>query len=348
MIIKFLCNLLLLAPSFVYFLTFSQGQSCANPLNLNSNCYAQFNSDVNNLTTSVNHSAGGCSYPAGIPTEDFRAFVRFTVTSNFTGDLVVHDVNYDSEIAIWLYSNEANFSSTNCMTGGTLISCNDDDWGYVEINDISFRADRDYFLFIEYWDTYRLGTANEIVVDIIGGNCNSGGVLPVVLSSFEVSLLGEEAHISWISNSEINNAYYQVQRSSNLRDWEDVIMIPGAGNSSTEIFYETVDKNPLQETSYYRLKQVDFDGTETIHETKSITKSSLFVYPNPTKSDFTIVLPSLSNSTSVAIYDVHGKCVLTEYVSKEKRKVTLSSETFENGIYFIHFENEVHKLIVQH
>ena len=62
------------------------------------------------------------------------------------------------------------------------------------------------------------------------------------------------------NTSELNNDFFTVERSINSTDWEIIGTVNGAGNSKSLINYSFIDSSPLSGTSYYRLKQTDFDS----------------------------------------------------------------------------------------
>lgn len=86
-------------------------------------------------------------------------------------------------------------------------------------------------------------------------------VLPIEILSFTGENLNTYNHIEWISASEINNDYFQIERSTNGIDWELLTIVNGAGNSNKNIYYSYRDTGFKNELNYYRLSQTDFDGT---------------------------------------------------------------------------------------
>lgn len=84
--------------------------------------------------------------------------------------------------------------------------------------------------------------------------------LPVELLSFNAYPKDENVHIEWVTASEINNDYFEVQRSSDGINYETNEIVDGNGTSSQMHQYELTDFNPLPGLSYYRIRQVDFDG----------------------------------------------------------------------------------------
>ncbi len=94
-----------------------------------------------------------------------------------------------------------------------------------------------------------------------GSNVNIiDGVLPISLLSFDVKQRKGGIELLWSTASEINNDFFTIERSVDGNNWNILAFIQGAGNSNQELHYKYYDENPLDDISYYRLKQTDFDG----------------------------------------------------------------------------------------
>jgi hypothetical protein len=127
------------------------------------------------------------------------------------------------------------------------------------------------------------------------GTLSFSSTLPIELISFDAYLTNGTVALEWQTASELNNDYFTIERSSNGVDFEPIMNVDGAGNSNHIINYFETDYSPLAGTSYYRLRQVDFDGTETFSEMKTIKTydvlaTEMNLYPNPTDGAFHIVL----------------------------------------------------------
>ncbi len=112
--------------------------------------------------------------------------------------------------------------------------------------------------------------------------------LPVELSNFYGKKEENKISLHWVTVSEQNNDYFEVQRSSTgMQDsFKSIATINGAGNNNSVLDYFYIDDNPSLGDNYYRLKQVDFDGafeySETIYQ-KCCSEPNLNeikVYPN--------------------------------------------------------------------
>lgn len=114
---------------------------------------------------------------------------------------------------------------------------------------------------------------------------NLGGVLPIALLHFDAVPLGEQVRLDWATASESDNALFVVERSVDTQQWDAVVELPGAGNSVSVLAYEAVDEAPVQGQSYYRLRQIDTDGTTTVSDIVPVHLEAghvhVSVFPNP-------------------------------------------------------------------
>lgn len=140
---------------------------------------------------------------------------------------------------------------------------------------------------------------------VTGGNTT----LPIELASFQASLEKDMVNISWITNSEINNEYFTVERSSDGASYESIARINGAGNSTYPRSYSTIDNNPLIGTSYYRLKQTDYDGKFSYSEPAIVHYSDVTTPgiriteagPNPFENHFRVNYESNEDGTATIL-----------------------------------------------
>ncbi|MBU0764690.1 MAG: T9SS type A sorting domain-containing protein [Bacteroidetes bacterium] len=147
--------------------------------------------------------------------------------------------------------------------------------------------------------------------------------LPVELLFFNATCDNGTVLLDWATASEKNNDYFTLYRSADAEAFESFALIDGAGNSDQTLYYNTNDDTPFPGSSYYRLKQTDFDGNYTYFEIIpveciiSLTSDILFnVYPNPV-IDAQNLYVSLDGITPqkevlVVVLDILGK----EYYSK--------------------------------
>lgn len=84
--------------------------------------------------------------------------------------------------------------------------------------------------------------------------------LPITLTSFTAQQSGNSVVLNWATATEKNNDHFTIERTADGINYEAIATVQGAGNSDVELSYSTTDNNPLSGTSYYRLRQTDYDG----------------------------------------------------------------------------------------
>lgn len=183
--------------------------------------------------------------------------------------------------------------------------------------------------------------------------CSSLPALPVTLTSFDITFDNQKnIQINWVTASELNNDAFEVERSLNTSNWQLVATVKGAGNSTQIIHYTAFDRYPLSETSCYRLKQTDFDGTVTYSDIKSITNhtnltNKIVAFPNPAKSKLTIKSEHI-NYNEVKITSLLGtELNLDIHLLDDSNKdaIELDISKLKPGIYIVTFRNRTLRFI---
>jgi hypothetical protein len=169
---------------------------------------------------------------------------------------------------------------------------------------------------------------------------NCGLVLPIELLSFKAMLRDQKVILDWETASELNNNYFEIHRSKDAIDFEILGTVKGKGNSNDLNLYQYVDDFPLDDVSYYRLKQIDFNGDFSYSKIVAVKffNNIITIYPNPTQEELTIL--NLGNKL-ITITDISGKEVKDFKLKGNKINVY----DLPNGMYFIHFsENNLNKV----
>jgi hypothetical protein len=92
------------------------------------------------------------------------------------------------------------------------------------------------------------------------------GTLPMHLIAWNAKVDQVVVRLSWTTASEENNAHFTVERSTEGVVFEEVLRVDGAGTSMTERHYEATDEEPRPGVSYYRLRQTDWDGQQSVSD----------------------------------------------------------------------------------
>jgi hypothetical protein len=182
------------------------------------------------------------------------------------------------------------------------------------------------------------------------GSKNSNDPLPISLLKFNVACENNKVDLTWSTATETNNDYFTIQRSANASDWEFVKNIPGGGNSNSTLYYSTTDTNPLNGTSYYRLKQTDYNGqSETFSPVMVICggsqdRQSISYYPNPFTSEVMVDLRNITFEKAVlTMYNLLGEKVYEMPLSGNEsfnQEVKLDLHRLPAGVYTVSFSSE--------
>jgi len=133
--------------------------------------------------------------------------------------------------------------------------------------------------------------------------------LPITLTSFNAVCTGRSSYIYWTTATETNNEYFILEHSIDAINFQEVTRIPGAGASIEPNDYEYIDYNATGGDNYYRLIQVDYDGTRTPSEIiyANCMDDNLVHYEEPRAYiDNGIVLVAGDRMCDVYVYTILG------------------------------------------
>ncbi len=173
--------------------------------------------------------------------------------------------------------------------------------------------------------------------------------LPVILKDFtgRWNQTDDVNELAWTTMTEVNNDYFEIERSVNKGDFEVVGRVKGKGNSTEINVYKLTDREISRNGDYvYRLRQVDHDGNESMYGPLSIkverdnTGRKLTVYPNPTKGAYTIEIQASEGQRVTAdIYDSTGKKLRSKIIDSvsdgEVIKYQDTGSELGKGMYYI-------------
>jgi surface protein len=174
--------------------------------------------------------------------------------------------------------------------------------------------------------------------------------LPINLLDFNAKLVESKVELDWTTSSEINNDHFMVQRSLDGHSWEDLQKIAGAGNSNSQIDYFSLDQNPLEGKSFYRIQQTDHNGKSTFSEMRIIHNNGLSnfenlvtLFPNPAR-DF-VTIKDLKNTSSIKIFNELGQEIFIHPVLLNSESVLLDISELATGTYHVKAEDQTIQLL---
>lgn len=108
--------------------------------------------------------------------------------------------------------------------------------------------------------------------------------LPVTLVSFSGKAVEKAIDLKWVTTEEVNASHFEIQRGGDAKTFATIGKVDAKGDSKALVDYQFTDQAPLPGTNYYRLKQIDRDGSYAFSKTISVLSDSghrISVYPNP-------------------------------------------------------------------
>jgi hypothetical protein len=167
---------------------------------------------------------------------------------------------------------------------------------------------------------------------------NTTSLLPVELLSFEAKKEGTAVKLDWETASELNNDYFDVQRSADGFIFETIGVVEGAGTYDGQLSYEFYDKNPLSGVNYYRIKTVDFDKATDYSKIIALTfnrESDINVFPNPVRKGQLLNIVTEEPISAVKIYNSLGQMLI--YENNVESQIRFPSD-ISAGIYTMMIE----------
>lgn len=177
------------------------------------------------------------------------------------------------------------------------------------------------------------------------------GILPVRLVSFTATAINNEVQLDWITAMESNNKGFEIQRSQDGINWLPVGFVNGAGNSSSLLNYQFLDKKPLAGKNFYRLLQTDLDGRFSYSKIVSIniTDASFYTLKNNSGNGVFDISIRSNSQADIFIMDLSGRQLIKRTVEGGDHQLDISR--YPAGIYLLRLQkgNEImiEKLVKQ-
>ncbi len=167
--------------------------------------------------------------------------------------------------------------------------------------------------------------------------------LPVELTSFTALAASNNVQLKWNTATEINNSGFAIERSTDNSSFSTIAFVKGHGTTTQANAYSYVDKN-VSGTLYYRLKQVDFDGSFKYSKVAEVNISQPLNfsldqnYPNPFNPSTTIAYSIAQKSfVSIKIFNILGNEVASLVNRQEDpgtHNVHFTATNLSSGMYF--------------
>lgn len=254
------------------------------------------------LVIPTNNATGSYNVRLYLSQLEFNALSAVSTSNQNTND----NVGNISDLKLTKYNglNEDNTFSNNCGNGTfTLYPQNTS--GSITSFISGFDANGRYVEFI-------IPSFSELWLH--GSSDNSP--LPVELISFKAYCDENKVYVDWKTASEQNNAFFIIEKSTDMVSWQEVGRVSGAGNSNTIKSYGLEDF-ATSANAYYRIHQQDFDGTKvvfnpiSVHCLDFVNNDQIKVFPNPSTNDFTIqiITEKSYGKATIQLIDQNGRVV---------------------------------------
>ena len=195
---------------------------------------------------------------------------------------------------------------------------------------------------------YKAGGGQYKAAQLSTGEIVATNTLAVELIYFTGEVMEDKVLLSWQTAAEINNEKFIVEKSFDANNWFQIGEVKGAGNSANILNYSFVDDALIVATQYYRLTQIDFDGTKETFKIIDVSKAAtapfeINVFPNPMKEEVKVSFYAEKQGYSrFRIYAENGQEIYAALVGTLQGENSFSFNTshLEGGIYIFKIEKE--------
>ncbi|WP_338769296.1 T9SS type A sorting domain-containing protein [Bernardetia sp. ABR2-2B] len=308
-------------------------------------------------------SVGNC-FTGTDDTERQSVWVNFEIQTSGVLEFIISPQDDSDDYDFILYRDEGSFCN-DINANGTVRSCNYSDdvspgdtgasggtsdsqtAGGTNINaDVPVVAGERYFLLINNFEN----SSSGFDLDFTGTAGLDCVVLPLELTEFRGEKVKDQNLLHWATAREFNTSHFEIERSNDAMDFIKIGDLKSGNNNLENQIYQYWDKEPQNGINYYRLKQVDLDGTFTYTKTIAIDNQGIItafelqkMYPNPAQNaiSFIFAVPTSNSEIQVEIFDSNGKSVSNNINTYPKgiQNFNQNLSSFSKGLYILRISN---------
>ena len=184
--------------------------------------------------------------------------------------------------------------------------------------------------------------------NLIFGISQNDANLPIRLLDFKAKKSGKQVNLDWTTTSELNNDYFNVERSKDGIHFELIGKVKGFGTTQERQQYRFVDEKPYRGLNYYRLNQFDFDGKHAYSPIRYVEFREegkileMEYYPNPVSKELKITINQEVDNYQIRIMDMSGKVLKSTEFTGE---IIIEMEGYKTGTYLLQLLDETGKVI---
>jgi hypothetical protein len=171
-------------------------------------------------------------------------------------------------------------------------------------------------------------------------------ILPLELIEFGGEKVKDQNLLHWATAREFSTSHFEIERSNDAMDFIKIGNLNSGNKKMENQIYQYWDAEPQTGVNYYRLKQVDLDGTFTYTKTIAIDNQGIItnfeiqkIYPNPAQNsiNFVLAIPSSNSEIQLEIFDSNGKSISTNIEKYQKgiQNFNQNLSAFSKGLYIL-------------
>ena len=284
------------------------------------------------LTFYFKASGGAQTYTATSTTVSANTWYNFHITGDVANDVVK------------IYLNGSLISTVTVDAGGSLANGHIQYFGCSNTSSSRFNGvlDEMRIALTDFSADWIATEYNNQSSPSTFYSVTASAALPVELVHFRAKAVANHtADLHWATASELNNNYFDVERSYDAIHWEWVGNVTGNGTTNQLTDYRFTDKSiaTSQNTAYYRLKQVDYDGAFEYSDIRvvsfdgKVVKLEIAAYPNPFNQEVTIRV-NTNEPYSIEVTNINGLLLLAiDNTTSQTQRLDLTEWT--SGIYIV-------------
>lgn len=190
-----------------------------------------------------------------------------------------------------------------------------------------------YLMYISNWSQSSTGfSLNWTLQNGASLDCT---ILPMELIEFHAFAVGDGVELHWSTASEVNNDRFVIERSKDGVFFEPIGVVDAAGNSAYANSYTHPDRSPHPGLNYYRLQQVDTDGTFEHSPVRTVIFKDLdgevLLIPNPGSGLVNVLLPAVEAGSKLVLLDATGRIV--QQLVLESERASFDASLLTRGLY---------------
>jgi hypothetical protein len=171
-----------------------------------------------------------------------------------------------------------------------------------------------------------------------GNGFAAAAPLPVTFQSFYVTRQGSNIQLSWSTSQEESNSFYAIERSSDGRSWKQVALVMGAGTSTLVNKYGYTDKNINDAVVYYRIRQVDMNGSAFYSSIRFLKNADLQLTNIYASSNKTITIDfnsDVKDNVSIQLINMNGQVIVRKEFNQASYRLIVDAMSAGSGVYAV-------------